>query len=937
MGHLPDEEEAIGAPEAEGANLVFPCSASQGRWWFVHSLSPGNAALNVALRWEVTGRLSPATVEEAFQTIVDRHEILRTRFFEKDGEAMQEVLPNVRFRLSVIDLSILPEAERIKEAQAQGAREARKFFDVSAPPAMRVSFLRLSAEHGFLLVTVHHLAFDGWSIRVLADEFGAIAAALNAKQPHNLAPLQLQYGDYCLWQKEYFASGVLDAETAYWKEKLRDAPYFEIQPDHPRPERSTHRGEILAAALPELGDKIEDAARQHAVTLFAFGCAVIGATLHRYTGASDVIFGTQIAGRDDPDLEILIGTFIDNLVMRFDASGDPTFEAFLGRVNGDVQDALIHQRMPFNKLVEVLNPPRDPKRTPLFSISFTVLRDVMDNKSYGDFALRGQPSLSAGALYDFVFFLVHWPDGWRLAMEYNPDLFERRTAQQLLDFMVAAFEFAVRSPEARLSLLKPPARDCIDEAARDANLDGLEALLRAHEYVMDAAVVLTPADAGPRLPYAYITPAPHCRQPLEALPARLSAYLDEALPRSSPRPAGVSVMLALPRNPRGDVDYRALPAPAPAPPAAAATPAPLKTNRDVELRLASIWRDLLKAGDIGPASNFFDLGGHSLLAIRMVARAAGEFGVKIDPISVFEAPTLREFAARLPEPSSAKQKRRPLNIQPTGHRTPIIAIDDPVVAAGVLYFPLARELGADRPFVCIPMIEFDTYDPGSPRSLNEIAADHVRLIREAQPHGPYILCGLCIAAAIAYECAQQLTEAGESVPLIILADLWRPGYFASLPWPKKLIYHLNYRFKLFRDRISLFRRGEVSLLEMLSQFRPIRKSGILNLAARNGLIDQFVLIRQDIGDANWLRLRPLLKARNAYKIKPTSSDVVLFDSDEIVTAFADPKMGWSDFVKGRLSMQKIPRRHLEMFQDGGARVMAGFLKPHLEEIDALRD
>jgi thioesterase domain-containing protein/acyl carrier protein len=922
------------APSASGA-LIFPCSASQNRFWFINSLNPGNPALNVALRWEVTGRLSPALAEQAFQAIIDRHEILRTRFIERDGEAMQEVLEHLNFKLSVIDLSMLPEAERLKEALAHGMREARKSFVLSVAPPIRATFLRLSSEHAVLLVTVHHVAFDGWSISILANEFGVIAEALNANRPYVLPELPLQYGDYCLWQKEYLASSGFEGETAYWKNKLGGAPYFEIAPDHERPAAPSYKGEILAAILPpELSDKLEDAARQRNVTLFAFGCAAMAATLRIYSGQDDVVFGTQIAGRDDPDLEDMIGLFINNLVMRFDASGDPTFDELLARANKTVQDALINQRMPFDRLVEVLNPPRDPKRTPLFSINFTVLRDVMDHKRYGEFVLHGQPSLSAGAFYDLFFFLVHWPSGWRMAMEYNPDLFEKHTAEGLLNFLMSVLEFAVLRPDAKVSSLTPPVRDLAVTSAPRKDLDAIEAALRENPDVRDALAAPASGYSEQGRPYAFVTPAANCRMPLEALPEKLSAYLDDVLPKGMARP-GISVLLALPRNASGGIDYQALPPPA----VTFATPLPAQVaanQTDIELKLATIWRDLLKVSDVGPTSNFFELGGHSLLAVRLMARIASEFGVKIDTVRLFQTPILREFAAQLAESQSATQAPRHLKVQPKGDRTPIIAIDDPVIAPGVLYFDLAKQIGTDRPVFCLPMIESSGGDPGRARTLEEIAADYVRQIREAQVHGPYILCGLCLAGVLAYECAQQLRKAGESVPLLILADVWAPGYFAALPWPKRLIYHLNYRIVLFRDRVNLLRRGKISLLEFLSQFRPIRKSGVLKLAARLGRIDEYVLIRQDIEDENWVRLRPLLTARNAYKVQPTTSDVIEFRSDEIVTTFVSPDMGWTDLVKGRFFVHKVSGKHLEMFRDEGARAMAEYLKPRLEEVDALR-
>ncbi|MCI0736569.1 MAG: condensation domain-containing protein [Beijerinckiaceae bacterium] len=438
----------------------MPCSSSQQRCWFIHSLSPGSSVLNIALRWEIKGRFEVSTLERAFQTIIDRHEILRTRFIDRDGELVQEVASEVDFRIQVIDMTNMAEEKQAGEAEALGRRDAQLPFDLGQLPLIRVTLLRLSPDRGILLITTHEIVFDGWCIRLLAHEVGTIAQALEANRAADLPDLPLQYGDYCAWQKEYFASGGVERETAYWTSKLAGVPYFEIPPDHERAAQPTYQGEIIAAQLPPaLGAKMEAEARKRNVTPFTFGCAVIGAMLHRYTGETDVVFGTQIAGRDEIDLENLIGVFLNNLVMRFDASGDPAFTEFLARVNEPVQEALIHQRMPFHKLVQILNPPRDPARTPLISINFTVLRDLMDHKFYGDFYLNALPSLSSGALYDFNFFMVHWPTGWRIAMEYKPDMFERQTAEALHAFAMAAFEFAITSPDARLSSLVPPVRD----------------------------------------------------------------------------------------------------------------------------------------------------------------------------------------------------------------------------------------------------------------------------------------------------------------------------------------------------------------------------------------------------------------------------------------------------------------------------------------------
>ena len=714
-------------------------------------------------------------------------------------------------------------------------------LDLGQLPLIRVTLLRLSPDHGILLLLVHEIIFDGWCIRLLAHEFGTIAEALEANRAYDLPELPLQYGDYCLWQKEYFASAGFAVEIAYWKNQLAGAPYFEIVPDHERPAEPTYQGEILAAFLPPaLGNKLEDVARQHNLTLFAFGCAVIGAMLHRYTGDADVVFGTQIGGRDDVDLENLIGVFLNNLVMRLDASGDPTFTEFLARANGTVQEALIHQRMPFHKLVEVLNPPRAFGCLPLISINFTVLRDIMDHKHYGGFYLNALPSLATGALYDFNFFMVHWPDGWRIAMAYKPDLFDRQTAEQMHGFLMAAFEFAISNPDARLSALVPPVRDRI------------------------------------------------------------------APPKS--------------RGGFGAIDASCPPPSAP----------PIAEPTDTEKSMMAIWQDVLQVREIGPTSNFFELGGHSLSAMRLMTKVASTFGVKIKVMTLFKAPTVREFAAHVSRIETPLDPWSIVQIQTLGDKTPIIAIENTMS-----YYNLARRIGTDRPFFGVQL--FDPSIPRSlpPRDMREISADYVRLIREAQPHGPYILCGLCVAGVIAYEAAQQLRQAGESVPLVVMADTWAPGYIQRLPYIRRFLITWSYRLHAAKHRCGLVLSGKLSVAEFLVSFGLVRKSRIMDLAAALHLVNRAKLGKHE-ESSQWFTLY-LEDARGRYQASASVGNVVMLQSDEVVTRFADPKMGWSDLIKGRLVVHLVPGSHLDMFQDEGGYRTAEHLQSLLDQVDAERD
>jgi Condensation domain len=407
------------------------------------SLCAGNSGAQSSLRRS----------SKRFSTAPKGTKFLRTTFASNDGELIQTVASRFKVELAIINLTAEDEKTGREKAVALGEEEARRPFDIGQLPLIRLTLLFLAPDRAYLLVTAHQMIFDGWSIRLLAHEIGTMAEGLAANRPYDLPELPLQYGDYCLWQKEYLASKLLGEEIAYWKAKLAGAAYFEVDPDRERPARLSDRGELVAIVLPsEIGEGLEQASRRHNMTLFSFACGVAAAVLHRYTGKSDVIFGTQIAGRDDPDLENLIGVFINNLVLRFDLSGDPKFKELLVKANETVQDALIHQRMPFDKLVEILNPPRDPARTPLVSANFTVLNDDREPKKYGAFCLSRQPSHPAGSIYDLNFSLLRWPDGWRLALEYKPELFEKTTAERLLGFFSTAVALAVSNPRCEIVL-----------------------------------------------------------------------------------------------------------------------------------------------------------------------------------------------------------------------------------------------------------------------------------------------------------------------------------------------------------------------------------------------------------------------------------------------------------------------------------------------------
>ncbi|WFU12474.1 condensation domain-containing protein (plasmid) [Rhizobium sp. CB3090] len=449
----------------------FPCTQTQLRCWILDQLLPGNPALNVAVRWEIRGAFKAATIEQAFRKVIQRHEILRTRFIERGGSPYQQAVDRIDFKMSVIDLRSMAADQRQARIMSIGEETAQAPFDLSKPGLFRVSLLMAENDRGVLLITAHQSCFDGWSIRVLGREVGEIAAAIDAGRPPVLPELPLQYGDYALWQQEYLQSYGFETEKTFWKEKLTGAPYFEVTPDHPRGRVKTNHGNILSVAQPlAFSERMDAAARAHRVSQYSYGAAIISAMLHRLTNAQTVMFGSQVAGREHSDLEDLIGVFINNLVLRCDFSSDISFAQHIHSVSETVEGALNHQRMPFNKLVELINPVRDPSRNPLISVNFNLQKAFLEDHRYGGFELISSPSQSPGVIYDLSFIMIGRPSGWRMSIEYNADLFDARTIESLLQLWQKAYEIALDHPEALLSSLTVPERQAI-AAVKDTSAE----------------------------------------------------------------------------------------------------------------------------------------------------------------------------------------------------------------------------------------------------------------------------------------------------------------------------------------------------------------------------------------------------------------------------------------------------------------------------------
>ncbi|HTV32050.1 MAG TPA: thioesterase domain-containing protein, partial [Methylocella sp.] len=333
----------------------------------------------------------------------------------------------------------------------------------------------------------------------------------------------------------------------------------------------------------------------------------------------------------------------------------------------------------------------------------------------------------------------------------------------------------------------------------------------------------------------------------------------------------------------------------------------------------------------GRNDNFFELGGHSLMALRLLAQVERTLGFKIDLAALFKAPTLQKFAACLSLRDRSSEPWQIVEIQPQGEKTPIIAINN-----AILYHNLAQKIASNRRFLSVQLFDPTNPQPLPPRSLNEIAADYVRLIRKAQPHGPYILLGLCVAGLIAYEAAQQLRQEGETVPLVIMTDTRVPGDRKPLSFARRSLDGWLFRLRSLKHHLRLFRRGQKRLVEILVTYRLVRMSRILDLASALHLVDSSMLEKEYWGN-HWFLPSLEEAAQNRYRISSSFGDVVLFQSDTFNRNFTDRNMGWSDVVKGRLFFFHIPGWHHLIFLDERADLVAGYLRPLLDQADAEQD
>ncbi|OWY69322.1 non-ribosomal peptide synthetase [cyanobacterium TDX16] len=446
--------------------FVFPASFAQQRLWFLDRLFPGTSFYNVPTTVRLSGVLDLKALEESFNEIVRRHEILRTNFGVQEGQPVQLITPHSKVFLKISDLQQLPASEREAAAQQAIAREIQQPFNLDRGSLLRVTLLQLDESEYVLVINLHHIVFDEWSIAILIRELELLYSAFSTGKPSPLPELSIQYADFAHWQRQWLQGEVLESQLSYWRSQLQNLSVLEVESNRCRPKERGDRGAIELIELPQdLSQALLALSHQEGVTLFMTLLAAFQVLLYRYTGQTDIAVGSPIANRNRRELEDLIGFFANSLVLRTDLSGNPSFRELLARVRQVTVEAYAHQDLPFEKLVEELHPERQGSRNPLFQVVFALQNAPIEQLTLPKLSLSSFKVETTTARFDLEFYLWEcaenfrslWGDGWqqseglRGVLVYNTELFEPSAIARMLAHFQMLLTGVVTDPNTNLA------------------------------------------------------------------------------------------------------------------------------------------------------------------------------------------------------------------------------------------------------------------------------------------------------------------------------------------------------------------------------------------------------------------------------------------------------------------------------------------------------
>ena len=657
---LQAKQENIISPRKNGGDA--PLSFSQQQIWLLDQFEPGNSVYNRPTFIRLAGTLNLPALEKSLNEIIGRHEILRTSFDEINGKPLQKINPNITLKLPIVELSHVKDENKEIEAQRLATQEAQHRFDLTQAPLIKAKLVRLYEQEHILLLTMHHIIFDGWSVSILFKELAVLYQAFLTDKPSPLLELPIQYADFAVWQKQQQQTEKLESQLSYWKTQLGGKlPLLELPTDRRRPALYSFRGAKHSLLLPKnLLESLKALSFKENVTLFMTLLAAFQILLYRYTSEEDIIVGTPIAGRNRTETENLIGTFVNILVLRTQLDGNLTFTKLLVRVRELALGAYAHQDVPLEKLIQELQPERNLSYHPLFQVAFNLRNFPEKTIEVQDLKFDTYDFKRGIAFYDLSLIIEEKVEGLLCVFEYNTDLFDALTIERMAVHFQTLLEGIVNNPQQPISQLPlvnksqqvssvPTGQESflIPRAKNNQvkirgfriELGEIESVLNTHPQVNQAVVIVREDISGNKSLVAYVVTS------YESLTTKqLREFLKSKLPEYMVPDAFVTLD-SLPLTPDGKVNRKALPAPD-------SSNIQLENNfvlpsNPTEEILATIWENVLGVEKVGIHNNFFKLGGYSLLAIQVISRINQAFSVKITLRTMFEKPTIADLSDRI--------------------------------------------------------------------------------------------------------------------------------------------------------------------------------------------------------------------------------------------------------------------------------------------------
>jgi aspartate racemase len=434
---------------------ALPLSFAQQRLWFLDQLEPNSPFYNIPAAVRLQGDLNLEVLQQALDALVAHHEILRTNYISENGNPIQVITAPQSVELPINDLQQYGEAQQETQLQKLLQQESQRPFNLASDLMLRGCLLQLAPQEHVLLLVMHHIASDGWSMGILWEQLTQLYQAFLAGKPNPLFPLPVQYADYAVWQREWLTGEVLDKQLNYWQQQLAGGnPVLELPTDRPRPPVQTYRGASQSLTLPQnLSEGLQQLCRKEGVTLYMTLLAAFQTLLYRYSRQEDILVGSPIAGRNRAELEGLIGFFVNTLVLRTDLSGNPSFRQLLQRVRSVTLDAYAHQDLPFEKLVEQLQPERSLSYNPLFQVMFALENTPAQAGQLLGLTETPVPLETATAKFDLTLSVIEQKGEIVGCWEYNTDLFEAATIERMTLHFRTLLEGIVTNPEQPISHL----------------------------------------------------------------------------------------------------------------------------------------------------------------------------------------------------------------------------------------------------------------------------------------------------------------------------------------------------------------------------------------------------------------------------------------------------------------------------------------------------